>query len=416
MKKFFYIFSVLLLLIGCNKEEKQEEIVEISLTKSQLENVCHGNDFGFSLLKTTGNLETKDVLLSPLSVQVALSMLAVGSEGDTAKEIVDALGYGNDADETMVYLSELTNQLKKRDSKSTVSVANAILINNTGYFSVQPSYISTLSMYSGCKAFSYDFTTESDVACERVNAWTSDNTTEHISNVIKPSELSPSYVVVLLNAMYFKCGWSFPFDSKDSFNELFYVIGQEPVEKTMMHQHNLFYYYEDKYAQMLTMDYGNGAFMFTAILPHEEYSLSEVVESLDNTSFSQKMKASVEREVIVSIPKFEFKSETDLHEVLEANGIHEIFTKEANFGKIVSAESLGKIFVSVVKQLADIKVDESGAVASSVSRIDVDLYTATSTLENEDVSIFKANRPFVFVIHERTSGVILFMGTYTGEN
>lgn len=414
MKKVVLYILIFAIFVSCSKDNRSIDKVDMVLTKAQAEYVFAGNDLGFKLFKALDNVDTESKLLSPLCVQSVLSMLVAGADGNTADEIVSVMGFGDDAKETVSYLSSLTRQMKLLDRKTDFSIANAMLVNSASGAKIMSSYTDVLSLYQDANVFSYDFISEKEKASEAINKWTSDHTSGIIPSLIgSPSELLPTYVAVLWSALLFKSSWALPFNPQLTVNQEFFPYQRVSTYIPMMHQTAMFDYYEDSEKQALTMKYGNGAYCFTAILPRGDFSLSDLVEVIDGEIFREIKQKSVQTNVNVCIPSFIKEMDLDLKPLLKFSGINEAFSGDANFGKL--AEPATGIHISKTMQKTYIRVNESGSEAASATRIDLDVAGSPDESSNSS-KVFNANHPFLYLISESSSSSVIFIGSFTGTD
>jgi serpin B len=223
--------------------------------------------------------------------------------------------------------------------------------------------------------------------------------------------ISPDAVMFLINALYFKSVWadSLAFNPEQTEQMLFYQNGYEHggIQVTMMHQNNDFKYFEDENLQLVTIPYGNGAFTMNFILPAYNKTFTEMLTAINQPNYWYNCLNNryLMRGYDIYIPKFKLRYDTEekLKPILTELGMGIAFQKEyADFSGISDM----KTFISMVKQKTYIDVNEQGTEAAAVTVVGVDV---TSEPTNE----FNANRPFLFVIQEESTGVVLFMGKIT---
>lgn len=417
---------IITIALSCTKwgDDRNVERKDVILTKAQVGYVTSGNDFGLTLFKHQENLDYKSCQLSPLSAQISVGMLLPGAEGETAREMVTSLGFGQDAEETVHYLSSLSKQLQQMDRKTDLAIANALLINTSSHVSVLPSYKEALSDFHDALIEEKDFHEERTALISEVNQWSSRNTGGRIPVLMEADKNLNDDVAILLNALYFKSEWEKPFKKKLTTDGYFYSTDGIPSRVSMMRQQDTFRYYEDTQMQVLQMAYGNGAFAFTVFLPwKDKVLLSEVIAGLDDAKLRTLDGAFREREVSVTLPSFKEECDVDLVPLLDAAGIRRAFRQNvtgdpgqpvtgAEFGKMVTPAVVN---VSTVQQKVFIQVDETGAEAAAVTETHIDAPTAAPEEGPSSTKLFTADHPFLYMISEISSGTILFLGTLTGE-
>lgn len=235
-----------------------------------------------------------------------------------------------------------------------------------------------------------------------LNAWVKRATEGKITHLL--DQLSPLVKSVFVNAIYFKADWASPFKPQDTHSENFESSdGKKKIVK-MMHQTSHFDYAETDLGQVLVMPYLNPPFEMMFILPKERFGLSSTDSSLSSDTFSGIEKSLTRAKVTVSIPKFKFETSQPLSELLKKTGYGALFEK-GDYSKLFKT-SLGSI--GDIIQATTIAVDERGTEASAASA--VALMGATFVRAPEKIKIFKADQPFFFLLKNKKSGAIYFMG------
>ena len=269
---------------SCNSDENNNERppnAEPIVLKLQSK-VVTDNSFAFDLFKTTyGKTNDPNIFVSPLSVNMVLSMTLNGAEKTTLDEMKEALrakSYSNsDINE---YNKSLRESLLKVDKSTEISIANSIWYHNK--FSVKNNFISVNRDNYNAEIKAIDFS--SSGAVNQINSWVSDNTNKKIPTIVE--RLSPETVICLINAIYFKGIWREKFDKKNTRDEDFYSESGVSMGKVkMMNQTFDFFYTEDDNCKYLKMFYGNYAYSMTVMLPNDGKSLEDVISNLNNESW-----------------------------------------------------------------------------------------------------------------------------------
>ena len=203
-------------------------------------------------------------------------------------------------------------------------------------------------------------------------------------------------MMYLINALYFKSKWQNQFDKKNTIQDDFTKAGGQKIKVNMMEQTADFPYYSDQYLQAVEMPYGNQAFSMVAILPANDTSIDELVEHLDNNMWQNIIRNLHEKEVRLKLPRFKIECEIPLNKPVWDVGMQQIFSGGfANIG--------GDLQVSEIKQKTFVEVNEEGTEAAAV--------TAISMIVSMPIIVpFFANRPFLYLIKEKSTGAILFIG------
>ena len=214
----------------------------------------------------------------------------------------------------------------------------------------------------------------------------------------------PRLVMALVNALYFKGTWSFEFDEKIR-KEDFTSIEGNKSKVEMMTSSQLLSYGEYDGFRMVSLPYGNGAFSMDVILPSEDEDFGKAVSRF-NAETLRGLSRSLDRaKVNLKLPKFTFEYEASLNEILQALGMKQAFTVDADF----SAMAEKSLMISMVKQKTFIDVNEKGTEAAAVTVIGV-VFTSVGPAPDPRTVDFFADRPFFFVIRENSTDAVLFIG------
>jgi serpin B len=208
--------------------------------------------------------------------------------------------------------------------------------------------------------------------------------------------------LVLTNAIYFKGNWASQFDEKLTTDAPFYVSGSEQTKVPMMNQKEEFGYLETEDMQVLELPYVDEELSMVILLPKEKESIHEVEEQLTEKNLSEWMQKLRKREVILFVPKFTMTREFMLADVLKSMGMVDAFTSAADFSKMNGKRDL---FISAVIHKAYVDVNEEGTEAAAATAVGIRL-----TAVEEPPPVFRADHPFIFIIRDKVTGSILFLG------
>lgn len=382
----------------------------ITLTRAQQELVTASNDFAFNLFRAaTMPVEgdalaaPKSVILSPLSITYALGMLNNGAAGETLQQINNVLGYGDAGAEGInVFCRKMLSEAPALDKLTKVMIANNIYLNE-GY-KLLPDFVAKAKEFYDAEPETRNF--HDGKTCSVINHWASDHTEGMIDEVLTEDSFNPFAVSYLLNAIYFKGVWQEKFNKSQTRDEAF-EGSQKKVP--MMHQEHRFDYTENVLCQALRLPYGNGAYSMTILLPRVGKSVDELLLSLNAESWKQYqyMGSAI---ADVKLPRFESKTDLGLNDIMANLGMPKAFDhNEAEFPAFCNEPT----YIGMMKQVARIKLDEEGTEAAAVTVIGM---LETSALPEEPQYVtFHATRPFLYVISERSTGAIFFIGKYVGD-
>ena len=374
---------------------------EIKLTKEEKQLVQNNNDFAFRLFRE-GRKENNRIL-SPLSITYALGMLNNGATGQTQKEINTVLGFDN-ADAINQFCRKLLTEAPLLDKETTVCIADNIYMN-MGYV-LQEEFAEKAFKYYDAQPETRNF--YDGVTRDVINQWGSDHTDGMIKEALSEEEFNPDAVSYLLNALYFKGLWANKFDAANTADELFNGGDKVPMMHIYANDQGegcSFEYMENDLYQALKMPYGSGAYRMTVFLPQKGKTLDDMLKQMDGENWQFRGKTNY---VDLKFPRFETKTDIDLVPVMSALGMPSAFSEmKAEFPYFCNTDA----FIGMMKQVAKISVNEEGSEASAVTVIEMD----KSSISFPEKVEFHATRPFLYIISEQSTGVILFIGQYTGD-
>lgn len=343
--------------------------------------------------------EDNNFMVSPLSLSMALAMTWNGAAGKTKEVMQQTLKMdGFSDDELNSYYKKLREALLKTDPSTKLSIANAIFTNQS--VKIKPDFVNTNRSFYEATVEAVDFTRPETVGI--INKWASDNTNGLIEKVIENTK--PEDLMYLLNAIYFKGIWTSEFDKKNTSERPFTYENGTRKNVEMMKQTAKFNYTNDENLQLVQLPYGNQAFSMMVLLPAEDKELQDVVAVTRQEGYWESLKSGLhEAEVELSLPKFKTEYSKRLNEVLAKMGMGIAFANTADFSRMSGVPAK----IDFVKQDTYISTDELGTEAAAVTTIGMIM---TSLPVNPEKVVFNANRPFLYLIQENSTGAILFMG------
>ena len=393
------LLVLVLTLAGCSHNLTPEPYpVDIVMTPKSLQLVKTNNAFTFSLFKAIPESRGKNVMVSPLSISLALSMTLNGADGTTKTDMIDALGLNDlSVDDINQVYSDLVTALKKADPNVVLNVANSIWIRKD--FSVLEPFIATNQKYYDARVESLDFNA---AALNTINSWVNTKTNTKIPKIL--DEISDEEIMFLINAIYFNGKWQIQFEKSQTQNGTFTLATGGSVNVPLMKIKEKFGYSEQTGYEALKMPYGRGKFGMVILLPDIGKTPDQIMQQMTPSTW-ETLKTALNSPVKVDVwmPRFKFTWESDLKEILSSLGMAVAFSKEeANFTKI---NSDGHLFITKVKHKTYIDVNEEGTEAAAATSVGIG-FTSAGPGGPE----FHAIRPFLFFITEEDTGAILFAG------
>ena len=401
MKKIYLLIAMASVLsFACTEindfkpENKQTGPIVLSVELQK--RVAQDNEFALDLLKQTiSKVDQSNVFISPLSVSIALGMAWNGAEGSTRTEMETALKMsGMSIENINEYYKIMLKSLPTVDSSTTLKIANSIWYRNG--FQIKQPFLDINKAYFEAGIRSLDFS--ATWAVDTINGWCAQKTNNLVKNVL--TEIPDNAMMYLINAVYFKGLWTIPFEKKGTYLTNFTNELGQKSEVNMMSKIDTFSYCSDSYAQYLDLPYGNKDFSMTVILPASGKTTSDVLDYLTTERLKNAIKNLQLQEVLVNLPRFKAECSYELNDPLKAMGMKNAFDDTADFSKI-SDEALS---ISAVIHKTYVEVTEEGTEAAAVTIIEI------ITTSMPDYPAFVVNKPFLFLIREKGTGVILFAG------
>lgn len=340
--------------------------------------------------------ENKDdnFVFSPLSLNIAMSMLNAGAQDDCARELASFLHYDN-VDSQNKYFQQILANIPYIDNRSTLRIANSLWLDKM--IAVKESYQQDINKYYNADILTTDLNGAN--LNSKINAWISEQTDGLIQSHY-PEGYDGKSNLRLVNAIYFKSPWTDPFIKGDTKRERFTNSDGTKVTVDMMTSS----FKTRKYAELngasaITLPFGNGSFNATFILPPEGTSVDEYLSTseIDNIIFAAKSSI-----VQISLPKFEVENSFDFKGILEKLGVRSIFEPQ-NWPGMLETEN-PEYKVNQILQSCKIIINEDGGEMASSTSVEG---AVTST----EPKIFNANRPFVYVIWEKACKLPLIVGS-----
>jgi len=343
-----------------------------------------------------------NLILSPFNIASALSMLLAGARGQTAKEIESVLhiAYGPSYDSS---LSDLIAGLQSAGNTGAneLHTANGVWVQRG--LPLQPEFERTLTTDYKALLTPLDFRTNPEGARSTINQWTEEQTKEKIKDLLPAGSLDSATRLVLTSAIYFYGKWQAPFAAMRT-RPAGFASATGQMQTNFMNQTAHFDYGETPEAQILEMPYAGTGIAFDVLLPKGASGLSDLETSLTLPNLTDWLSKLSRRNVEVMLPKFRAESEFSLRNELSSMGMPTCFTNSADLSGI---DPKGGLKVSEVFHKAFVDVSEEGTEAAAATGVGI---RAAAIRVDERPIVFRADHPFVFLIRDTRSGVVLFIG------
>lgn len=386
------IGGALLALCSCSDNDgggNDNEYVPLALPASTSRVSAQSNSFGVKLLDATmKDRGDENVIISPLSASIVLSMIDNAAAGSTRTEMTEVLGFADDIEALNDYNKSILSYLPDVDKTAELYLPNSFWFIRDN---VKKDFKSLLS-----DVFSAEIktSTPNSMAAD-VNNWVKDKTRGKISKILEDTENS-AYVFV--NTLYFKGIWTSPFDPKNTKKDDFHNYDGTVSQVDMMYNQRKVANVGGENFTAVSLKFGNSGFSFDIFLPDEGFTTEDVAETLVKDGIPE---FEYNHQLMLKLPKFSLDSNTNLIPVLQSMGITEIFDTP-DLTNMMSSSNLG---VGIFRQGNVFEIDEDGVkvVSTTVGTLD-------PILPGPAKDFLYVDRPFIFMVREQSTGAILLAG------
>lgn len=398
--------SMLLNLAGCGNGIKAQNLMKDITAQSvdKIKDLSDGNiamtDFAVRLFKEC-EASGGNTLISPLSVAYALAMTANGADGNTLAEMENVLGMP--IADLNRYLYSYKNSLSK-DEDNKINLANSIWFSKADDLTVNKDFLQINANYYSADIYKADFSKKSTV--NDINNWVSNKTDKMIPKMVE--QIEENDVMFLINALTFDADWSTKYTNSNIKPGVF--TRQDATEQNVKFMYSTqSEYLEDETTKGFLKNYKN-TYAFVALLPNENITVSEYVNSLSNEKISNLLANKQNAVVNAAIPKFEYKFELMMNDTLKQMGMPLAFDEDrANLSKLGHANG-ANLYIAEVLHKTFISVNEDGTKAGASTEARVKKKAGVVNLDKEIKTVY-LDRPFVYMIIDRQNNVPIFMGT-----
>ncbi len=403
-----------LLLVSCRPAAPKVQLLQAEsprvespdVTEAQVAQIVAGNNaFALDLYRLITARESDNLIYSPYSLSLAFSMLYAGAQGETEAQMARALHFLpqetqhpalNAVDQRLESLGKARPE-EEEGVPFRLSLANAVW-GQRGYAFKQP-FLETLATQYGAGLRLVDFQASPETARQAINAWVAKETEKRIEELAPPGSVSSLTRLVLANAIYFKAGWLSRFTRADTADGSFTRLDGSQVTVPLMHQKIRLDYAQGEGYQAVRLPYVEQSVDMWVILPAQG-RFEAVQERLGAGLLDEARRQAEAWEVTLALPRFDFETKLELPELLKEMGLVGVFCPEQDFGGMLEG---GGLCVDSALHRATITVDEEGSEAAAATMVEVQV----SKVQEVEMTV---NRPFLFAILTRETGLILFLG------
>jgi serpin B len=358
-------------------------------------------DLYAQLSKQPGNL-----FFSPESISTAFGMAYAGARGQTASEMQHVFHFTLPPDRLHPAMGALLAQMNAQHKGYELNVADALWAQQDSSF--EESYLKLVQSDYGAGFHRVNFKISPDSVRTTINAWIEKQTNDKIKDLLAPGVINAATRLVLTNAIYFKGDWQDQFESAATEKEEFHLSSAQWVMAPMMHRTGGYSYYDGGTFQALELPYAGNEISMVVLLPKQIDGLAGLEQSFTSGGageWIQKL-APVDK-VILTLPRFTMTQQFELSSALSAMGMAQAFSSSADFSGMTGKPDFS---VSAAIHKAYIDVDEKGTEAAAATSIVMRATAMRYEAPEPPPIVFRADHPFLFILLDRQSGSMLFLG------
>jgi len=396
-----WLLASLMMLSGC-RHKTDEQIGQASVQLDSLQAAfTEGNtQFAFQFFQklTESTQPDQNLVCSPLGVQLLFSLMLNGAEGQVYDEIAQTLGYGKGSALEAInrHCEALQQTLLANDQQHRLHIANSIW-HDKGVGNLHPDFVQATAQFYKAEAHEVNFRDAVGTA-QRINEWIRQHTFGMIEKLIEPIDLREA-TFAGVNCLYFKGLFERAFERSKVAATFHTEMGRKVSFYPMVQRFEAVPYWKGDGVEIVTLPYQGGTVRLYLLLPEAGRSVKAVVSDLAAGRWDEWLSQLRPTALRVELPRFTIENRHDLRGVLQALGIRAAFGPPG-FTKIYVG---GGDWISLVRQGAKIVVNEEGTEAGAATIVILKLSIPTEP-------VFRADRPFVYILRHEPTGAILFMG------
>ncbi len=393
------LFTILSIGLLCCKTAKTGDQKSMNTEKENQEFTFEEtiNRFTFDFY-AKANKKDENMIFSSFSISSALAMTSMGADHKTLSQMHSVLYLDRQSKEAFSKYIESIKKYSKDDVE--LNIANAIWMQEQ--FKIKQSFIDQVKKYFHSEAQSLNFKTKTEESRNIINTWVQKQTNGKIEELLSKGIISDVTRMILTNALYFKAGWMEKFQKEVTTKRVFYAPSEE-IEIPFMQKKQRVAYHENRMFQMIELPYIYRHVSMLIFVPRQKDGLKDIEEILNYKFYKQWLAGTEYKSVFIVLPKFKISQSYSLKTILEEMGMTDAFSKDADFSKMTGRKDLK---IDQVIHKGFIEVDENGTEAAAA--------TAVAMVEKASIPVkpvsFIADRPFLFLLKDNHSEVILFAG------
>lgn len=378
-------------------------------TREQTEIAQASNAFGFDIYRSVAPHRAGNLALAPASLTLGLGLAWGGARTETAARLQASLHFSRSAAEIVPATGRLARLLQDPGRGVTVRIANRLFGERTTPF--EPAYLATLRASHGAALESVDFKQAPQAARSHINSWVEQQTERRIRDLLPAQGVTDQTRLVLVNALYFLADWAQAFKPERTHPARFHLSPSSPIDVPTMVAGNTWRFAQADGFQALELPYRGGHFSFLVLRPDAVDGLPALERTLDATRLARLAAALAPTAIVLALPKFEIDAPESLAlaEPLRALGLEIAFDPQrADFTGLANPrDPRERLRLSNVYHKVFVRVDERGTEAAAATAVTMDRAGGPPPSPPRQ---FTVDRPFLFLVRDNASGLVLFLG------
>lgn len=377
------------------------------------------NAFSLDLYRAT-LVADDNHFLSPASVSVAVGMAYRGARGTTASELEKVMHFGKAPREYLRANGQVLDTMNFGGPRRELRTANAIWLQDGTAF--VPDFEQDMANFAKAGIQRVDYRRDPEAARAKVNGWVAERTRDKIKDLLTQDDVTKDTRAILVNAIYWKGNWASVFDKALTKREDFTALQGSKAAIPLMTQGEEFQVLERNGVKAILLPYVGGEMDMAVFLPNSAKGLPKFEQGLTADGLSKWLKDlsdAPSRMTILTLPKLRLDNRTDLKETLSAMGAPTAFSDDADFSAMAVYPQPGEtpaaigLKISKVIHQTYLDVDEVGSEAAAATAVmNIMVTSGRRGPPPPPPFIFRADKPFLFLLRDRRTGLILFMGRY----
>jgi serpin B len=380
------------------------------------------NAFSLDLYKRTLTAGANQ-FLSPASVSTAVALAYRGAVGQTADELRRVMHYTAAPAAYLRASGAVFATMNICGRSRILQAANAIWVQDG--MPLKPDYAADVQAYMGAGLRRTDFRADPEKSVAEINAWVASATRDRITDLLHKDDVTDKTRATLGNAIYWKGRWDTIFDAAKTRAEPFTLLDGHRRATPLMHQRAKFSVVERRSVQAIDLPYIGDEVSMVVFLPRSSRGLPRFEAGLTDKELRDwfdALDAAAPGDTILALPKVRLEDRYKLSGTLIKMGAPTAFSSDADFSGMAVEPYPGEepgatgLEISDVVHQARIDVDEEGAEAAAATITDIDVVAERREGPRPPPIVFRADKPFFFVLRDRRTGLVLFMGRYVAPS